>query len=54
VTELEKYYMRGRRKSKEKIAGSGATVRGKWPFYGVVNCLGYCLRRRIVEIFQRE
>jgi len=31
--------MRERRKSKEKIAGSGAKVRGKWSFYGVMNFL---------------
>ena len=30
-------YTRERRKSKEKISGSGATVRGKWSFYGVMN-----------------
>jgi hypothetical protein len=33
--------MRERRKSRGKIAGSGATVRGKWSFYGVVNFLEY-------------
>ena len=32
-------YMRERRKSKEKVSGSGATVRGKWSFYGVMNFL---------------
>ena len=39
-------YMRERRKSKEKISWSGATVRGKWSFYGVMNFLEYYLQRR--------
>jgi len=35
--------MRERRKSKEKISGSGATVKGKLPYYGVMNLLGVVL-----------
>ena len=47
--------MGGRRKSKgKKIAGSGATVKGKWPYYEVVNFLEYCLQRRIMEMFQKQ
>jgi len=46
--------MRERRKSKEKISGSGATVKGKWPYYGVMNFLGYYLQRRTMEMFQRQ
>ena len=46
--------MREKRKSKEKILGSGATVRGKWSFYGVLNFLEYCLQCRTMEIFQRQ
>ena len=42
------------RKSKEKISGSGATVKGKWPYYDVVNFLECYLQRRIMEIFQRQ
>jgi hypothetical protein len=30
-----------RRKSKEKIPGNGATVKGKWPYYDVINFLEY-------------
>ena len=46
--------MKERRKSKEKISGSGAMVKGKWPFYDVMNFLEYYLQRRIMEMFQRE
>jgi len=46
--------MRERRKSKEKISGSGATVKGKWPFYDVMHFLEYYLQRRIMELFQRQ
>jgi len=46
--------MRERRKSKEKISGSGATVRGKWPYYDVMNFLEYYLQRRTMEMFQRQ
>ena len=46
--------MKERGKSKEKISGSGATVRGKWPYYDVVNFLEYYLQRRIMEMFQRQ
>jgi hypothetical protein len=28
--------MRERRKSKKKISGSRAAVKGKWPFFGVM------------------
>jgi len=45
--------MRERRKSKEKISGSGATVKGKWPYY-VTNFLEYYLQRRNMEMFQRQ
>jgi len=45
-------YVRERRKSKEKISVSGATARGKWLFYGVMNFLEYYLQRRTMEIFQ--
>ena len=51
---LRSNYMRERRKSKEKISGSGATVKGKWPYYGVMNFLGYYLQRRTMEMFQRQ
>jgi hypothetical protein len=37
--------MRERRKSKDKISGSGATVKGKWPYYDVMNFLEYYLQR---------
>ena len=43
-----------RRKSKEKISGSGATVKGKWPYYGVMNFLEYYLQGRTMEMFQRQ
>jgi len=46
--------MRERRKSKEKISGSGVRVRGKWPFYDVMNFLEYYLQRRTMEILQRK
>jgi len=46
--------MRERRKSKEKISGSGATVRGKWPYYDVMNFLEYYLQRRNMEMIQRQ
>jgi hypothetical protein len=46
--------MKERGKSKEKISGIGATVRGKWPYYDVVNFLEYYLQRRIMEMFQRQ
>jgi hypothetical protein len=35
--------MRERRKSKEKISGSGATVKGKSPYYAVMNFWGVLL-----------
>jgi hypothetical protein len=38
--------MRERRKSKEKISGRGATVKGKWPYYDVMNCFQYYLQHR--------
>jgi len=39
--------MRERRKSKgKKTSGSGATVKGKWPYYGIMNFLEYYLQRR--------
>jgi len=44
--------MRERRKSKEKISGSGATVKGKWPFYDVINFLEYYLYCRTMKMFQ--
>jgi hypothetical protein len=46
--------MRERRKSKEKCSGSGATVKGKWPFYGVRKFLEYNLQHRTVEMLQRQ
>jgi len=52
--DLRSNYMRERRKSKEKISGSGATVRGKWPYYGVMNFLEYYLQCRTMEMFQRQ
>jgi hypothetical protein len=45
--------MRERRKSKEKISGSGARVKEKWPYY-VMNFLEYYLQRRTMEIFQSQ
>jgi hypothetical protein len=47
-------YMKERRKSKEKVSGSGATVKGKWPYYNVVNFLEYYLQCRNMEMFQRQ
>jgi len=38
--------MRERRKSKEKISGSGAMVKGKWPYYDYLNFLEYYLQHR--------
>jgi len=38
--------MRKRSKSEEKISGSGATLKGKWPYYDVMNFLKYYLQRR--------
>jgi hypothetical protein len=38
--------MRERRKSKEKISGSGAMVKGKWPYYDIMNFLEYYLQCR--------
>jgi len=35
--------MRERRKSKEKISGSGAMVRGKWPYYVCLEFFGVLL-----------
>jgi len=35
--------MRERSKSKEKISGSGATMKGKWPYYDVMTFLKYYL-----------
>jgi hypothetical protein len=46
--------MRQRRKSEEKISGSVAAVRGKWPYYDVMNFLEYYLQRRTMEMFQRQ
>ena len=46
--------MRERRKSKEKISESGATVKEKWSFYDVMNFFEYYLQRRTVEMFQRR
>jgi hypothetical protein len=34
--------MREIRKSKEKISESGATVKGKWPYYYIMIILEYC------------
>jgi hypothetical protein len=31
------------KKSKEKITGNGATVKGKWPYYDVMNVFGVLL-----------
>jgi hypothetical protein len=38
--------MRERRKPKDTISRTGATVKGKWPYYDVINFLGYYLQRR--------
>ena len=46
--------MRERRKSKVKISGSRATVKGKWPYYDVMNFLEYYLQRITMEMFQRQ
>jgi hypothetical protein len=46
--------MRERRKTKGKISGSGAMVRGKWPYYDVMNFLEYYLQRRTMEMFQKQ
>jgi hypothetical protein len=39
--KLRSNYVWERRKSKKKISGSGATVKGKWPYYVVMNFLEY-------------
>jgi len=44
--------MRERRKSKVKISGSGGTVKGKSPYYDVMNFLEYYLQRRTMEMLQ--
>jgi len=46
--------MRERRKSKETMLGSGATVIGIWSYYDITNFLEYYLQRRTMEIFQRQ
>ena len=46
--------MRERRKSREKISRSGATVKRKWLFYDVMNFLDYYLQRRTREMFHRQ
>jgi hypothetical protein len=38
--------MRERRNSKEKTSRSGATLKGKWPYYDIMNFLEYYLQRR--------
>jgi len=38
--------MRERRKSKGKVSGSGATAKGKWLYYDIMNFLEYYLQRR--------
>jgi hypothetical protein len=43
---LRSNYMRERRKSKGKTSGSGATLKGKWPYYDTMNFLEYYLQRR--------
>ena len=42
------------RERRRKKSGSGATVKGKWSYYGVMNFLEYCLQRRTMEMFQRQ
>jgi hypothetical protein len=42
-----------RRKSKEKIK-KWDMVRGKWPYYDVLNFLEYYFQRRTMEIFQKQ
>ena len=37
---------------KKKISGCGATVKGKWLYYDVLNVLEYYFQRRTTEIFQ--
>ena len=39
---------------KKKISGSGATVKGKWPYYDVLNFLECYLQRRTKEMFQKQ
>jgi len=51
---LKSNYVKERRKSKEIIPGSGATLKGKWTYYGVMNFLEYYLQRRTMELFQRQ
>jgi len=46
--------MRERRKQKEKILSTAATVKGKWPYYNVMNFMEYYLQRRTMEMFQRQ
>ena len=42
------------KRKEENIPGSGDTVKGKWPYYDVMNFLEYYLQRRTVEMFQRQ
>jgi hypothetical protein len=46
--------MMERKKSKEKISGSEAMMKGKWPYYDVMNFLEYYLQRGPMEIFQGQ
>jgi hypothetical protein len=39
VAQFKKQLHEGNKISKEKISGSGATVKGKWPYY-IMNFLG--------------
>ena len=38
--------MRERRKTEENKSGSGATLKGEWPFYDIMNFLSCYLQRR--------
>jgi hypothetical protein len=44
----------GKKKIKGKISGSGATVKGKLPYYDVMNFMEYYMQRRTMKMFQRQ
>jgi hypothetical protein len=47
--------MREKRKPKEKnYKVGGATVKGKWQYYDVMNFLEYHLQRITTDMFQRQ
>jgi len=43
-----------REKENHKESGTGATLKGKWPYYEVMNFLEYYLQPRTTEMFHRH